>query len=55
MAEQIRVIGLGAGGHGLVVLETLRLAGKVEVVGLLDPREEVWGTEVDRRPGARRR
>lgn len=40
------MLGLGAGGHGRVVLETLRLTGDVEVVGWLDPREDLWGTSV---------
>lgn len=40
------MLGLGAGGHGRVVLEALQLVGEVEVVGLLDPRTELWGTNV---------
>jgi sugar O-acyltransferase (sialic acid O-acetyltransferase NeuD family) len=46
LAEPTRAIGLGAGGHAKVVLETLALVGGVEVVGLLDPRSELWGTQV---------
>lgn len=42
----MKVLGLGAGGHGRVVLETLQLVGDVEVVGLLDPRDDLWGTSV---------
>lgn len=42
----MRVIGLGAGGHARVVLETLAAVGGYEVVGLLDPREELAGTTV---------
>ena len=38
-----KVIGLGAGGHSKVVIETLQLMGSFEVMGLLDPREEIWG------------
>lgn len=45
MAET-RVIGLGAGGHAKVVIETLRAAGGHDVAGLLDPRRELWGTTV---------
>jgi UDP-perosamine 4-acetyltransferase len=41
-----RVVGLGAGGHAKVVLEILRLIGGYEIVGLLDPKQELWGTEV---------
>ena len=40
------MLGLGAGGHGVVVLEILREAGRHDVVGFLDPRGELWGTQV---------
>lgn len=33
----MKVIGLGAGGHAKVLIDALRLAGQVEIVGLLDP------------------
>jgi UDP-perosamine 4-acetyltransferase len=46
MPDQIRVLGLGAGGHARVVLETLKSMGVHDVVGLLDPRPELWGTRV---------
>ena len=46
MSDRIRIIGLGVGGHGRVVLEALSLAGAADVVGLLDPRPELWGTLV---------
>lgn len=42
----VPVVGLGAGGHAKVVIEILRACGKYEVVGLLDPQEDLWGTEV---------
>ena len=42
----MRVIGLGAGGHAKVVIEILRLIGGYELAGLLDPKQELWGTEV---------
>lgn len=42
----IRVIGLGAGGHAKVVIEILRLIGGFKLVGLLDPKEALWNTEV---------
>ena len=41
-----RVVGLGAGGHAKVVVEILHLVGGYEVVGLLDPKQELWNTEV---------
>lgn len=43
----IRVIGLGAGGHAAVAIDALRLQGGFEVVGLLDPRPNLHGTEVE--------
>ena len=42
----IPVIGLGAGGHGQVVIEILQLMGNYELVGLLDPNFELWNTEL---------
>jgi len=42
----IQVIGLGAGGHAKVVIEILRLTGGYKLVGLLDRRRELWGTQV---------
>lgn len=40
----VRVVGLGAGGHAAVAIEALRADGGYEVVGLTDPRSELWGT-----------
>ncbi len=40
------VIGLGAGGHAKVVIEILRSTRDYEVVGLLDPKKNLWNTEV---------
>jgi len=40
------VIGLGAGGHAKVVIEALRLSGGHDIVGLLDPKPELWNTVV---------
>jgi UDP-perosamine 4-acetyltransferase len=37
LPDALRVVVIGAGGHAKVVLEILRAAGGVEVVGLLDP------------------
>lgn len=42
----IRVVGLGAGGHAKVVIEILRACGGCELVGLLDPRDDLQGTKV---------
>ncbi len=42
-----RVVGVGAGGHARVVIDILRLAGEVELVGLLDASPEIWGYEVE--------
>jgi len=41
-----RVVGLGAGGHAKVVIEILQLMGGYELVGLLDPKKELWNTKV---------
>lgn len=40
------MLGLGAGGHAKVALDTLAAMGGFEVVGLLDPRQELWGRQV---------
>lgn len=42
----IKVVGLGAGGHTKVVIEILRLVKVYEIVGLVDPKQELWNTEV---------
>lgn len=42
----IRVIGVGAGGHAKVILGMLRLLNKYQIIGLLDPKKELWGQEV---------
>ena len=44
MPDATPVVGLGAGGHAKVVLEAIVAGGRYEVVALLDPREELWGT-----------
>jgi len=41
-----RVVGLGAGGHAKVVIEILRVMGGYKLVGLLDPKQELWNTKV---------
>ena len=42
----VRVLGLGAGGHAAVVIEALRAMGGYEIVGLTDPRRELWGSSL---------
>ena len=42
----ITVVGLGAGGHAKVVIEILCMGHDVEVMGLLDPKRELWGSKV---------
>lgn len=42
----IPVIGLGAGGHAKVVIEILRSIEAYELVGLLDPKKNLWNTKV---------
>src|SRR5437762_4760415 len=42
----VRVLGLGAGGHAAVVIEALRAQGGYLVVGLTDPRRELWGADL---------
>jgi sugar O-acyltransferase (sialic acid O-acetyltransferase NeuD family) len=41
-----QVVGFGAGGHSKVVIEILRCFPQFEIVGLLDPRKDLWGTQV---------
>lgn len=48
ISELTQVLGLGAGGHAKVVIEILRLTGGYDIIGLLDQREELWGTSVSR-------
>ena len=42
----MRAIGIGAGGHAKVLLESLQARGDVEVVGLLDSDKKLHGTSV---------
>ena len=42
----MRLVGLGAGGHSKVVIDLLRLMGGCEFVGLVDPKQQLWATEV---------
>jgi len=40
------VVGLGAGGHAKVVMDIIQLQNSYEVIGLLDPNEELWQSAV---------
>ena len=42
----IRVVGLGAGGHAKVMVETLRAMGDFEIVWLLDSNRDLWNRHV---------
>ncbi|MFW5868594.1 MAG: acetyltransferase [Armatimonadota bacterium] len=44
MSPRPRVVILGAGGHGHVLLEILRLQDEADVTGLLDDDEDLQGT-----------
>jgi len=45
MLEQIKVVGIGAGGHAKILIELLAQAGKYDLVGFTDAGRERWGTE----------
>lgn len=42
----VLVVGLGAGGHAKVVIEILQLSPQYSVIGLLDPKPDLWGQSV---------
>src|SRR3989442_7036982 len=42
----LRVVGLGAGGHAKVMMEILRASGSYDIIGILDRKRELHGTEV---------
>lgn len=44
--DPTRVVGLGAGGHAKVVVDILRLAGRFEIVALLDANPDLWSSAV---------
>jgi UDP-perosamine 4-acetyltransferase len=46
LAANMRVIGIGAGGHAKVLLESLRARADIELVGLLDADPDLKGSEV---------
>ena len=41
-----RVIGLGAGGHAKSVIDALLLGDAYTIVGVLDPRDHLHGSEI---------
>jgi UDP-perosamine 4-acetyltransferase len=45
-SPRLPVIGLGAGGHAKVMIDTLRAGGEYDVVALLDADAKAWGTRV---------
>ncbi len=50
-AQSKRVLILGAGGHGRVVLDILLQAGGFSVVGFLDSNADIHGRRIDGIPG----
>ncbi len=44
--DSIRIIGLGAGGHAKLVIDTIQSTGKYDIVGLLDPDPKLWNAKV---------
>ena len=40
---KIKIIGFGAGGHARVIIEILQLNPQLELIGLLDPNQELHG------------
>jgi UDP-perosamine 4-acetyltransferase len=46
VSGRVRTVGVGAGGHSKVVVETLDSAGRADIVGLVDPDQRLWGTRV---------
>ena len=45
--SRVQAIGVGAGGHAVVVMEILKMTGACDIIGLLDARRDLWRTEVD--------
>ena len=45
MSGQMKVVGIGAGGHAKILVELLKQTGKYELVGFTDAQRERWGTE----------
>ena len=42
---QIKVVGIGAGGHAKILVELLEQSEKYELAGFTDAQQERWGTE----------
>jgi len=42
----MKVIGLGAGGHCSVMIDALLAGGWHEIIGLVDPESEKWGSRI---------
>jgi len=45
MTKQIKVVGIGAGGHAKILVELLEQSEEYEMAGFTDPQRERWGTE----------
>ena len=46
MADLVKVVGVGAGGHAKILVELLQQTGKYELVGLTDMNRERWSTKL---------
>lgn len=46
MAEQIKVVGLGAGGHAKILVEILAQTERYKLIGFTDVNPGRWGTEL---------
>ena len=42
----VRAVCIGAGGHAAVVIEAARAHGEIEIVGVVDKNEALWGQSV---------
>ncbi len=45
MADLVKVVGVGAGGHAKILIELLQQTEEYELVGFTDTQQERWGTE----------
>jgi len=50
MADLIKVVGVGAGGHAKILVELLQQTGEYELVGFTDAQRERWGTKFKGHP-----
>ena len=46
MTKQIKVVGIGAGGHAKILVELLEQSEKYELTGFTDAQRERWGTQL---------